>query len=766
MKSALIALSFALGLPAAQGLDYGPVADALQASTSSQFANTNPVFYKQNNGSASNSGNFNYWWNAHALDTLVDAYQRTRDPAYPPRLKALLQGIRSKNGNTYRNTYYDDMEWLGLASLRAHELTGDNEYLQVAEELWGYIKGGYSSGLFSWNSDCAPACKNTIASTPAIILGARLYGLRGGAADLALIQEAYGNVRRLQVDPASGAVWDSVSLVTGEANKARYSYNQGMYIGAGLELYKLTGNRAYLDDALKTANWALTGFTQNGMLFAGESGSGDGGLFKGILVRYLALLAREGALAAADRSRINDAIRYNAHILHSKGLLRPNMLAGANWSAQPGTVIDSSVQLAGLILFETAAVLDYPTFYQHYNYNGRATALPPGRYTTADLSARGIANNDVTSLTVAPGWSVVLYDGDNFTGASITRSSNDNLLNNAGFNDRASSILILPPAESPGLTVYQNCDFTGYGVTLPGGDFNLARLQGEGLVDNDLSSLRVTTGYRAWFYQDDNYGGAAYVSTSSDNCLVDNGYNDNISSLKLKADGYTGLAGKYYLKNGYSSLYMDVYDGSMANGGRVIQWTYSGGANQQFEFSHQGNGVYVIRNAKSGKALDVTDVSPADGTPLQQWDYSNNANARFIAYPVGGSSYQLIPIHSGKSLRVGNGNAGSNVEQWSNDNQNTSYWQLIPVGTSPTPVPTPLPTPVPTPQPTVQPSTPTPTPPGTSCSVASWSSAAIYTGGQRVSYAGHLYEAKWWTQGEQPNLSGQWGVWKDLGACN
>jgi chitodextrinase len=40
-------------------------------------------------------------------------------------------------------------------------------------------------------------------------------------------------------------------------------------------------------------------------------------------------------------------------------------------------------------------------------------------------------------------------------------------------------------------------------------------------------------------------------------------------------------------------------------------------------------------------------------------------------------------------------------------------------------------------------------------------------GGVVVSYNGHQYTAKWWTQGEQPDThSGQWDVWTDNGACS
>ncbi|MFC7441072.1 fibronectin type III domain-containing protein [Laceyella putida] len=51
------------------------------------------------------------------------------------------------------------------------------------------------------------------------------------------------------------------------------------------------------------------------------------------------------------------------------------------------------------------------------------------------------------------------------------------------------------------------------------------------------------------------------------------------------------------------------------------------------------------------------------------------------------------------------------------------------------------------------------------CQEPAWNAATAYTGGTRVSYNGKIYEAKWWTQGEQPDLSGEWGPWKYIGDC-
>jgi chitinase len=55
---------------------------------------------------------------------------------------------------------------------------------------------------------------------------------------------------------------------------------------------------------------------------------------------------------------------------------------------------------------------------------------------------------------------------------------------------------------------------------------------------------------------------------------------------------------------------------------------------------------------------------------------------------------------------------------------------------------------------------------GGGCTVAAWSTSAVYVGTNRVSYNGNIYEARWWTQGEDPALkSGPNDVWKLIGVC-
>lgn len=51
---------------------------------------------------------------------------------------------------------------------------------------------------------------------------------------------------------------------------------------------------------------------------------------------------------------------------------------------------------------------------------------------------------------------------------------------------------------------------------------------------------------------------------------------------------------------------------------------------------------------------------------------------------------------------------------------------------------------------------------GGQCTAPAWDKTAVYNGGATVSWKGHTWKAKWWTQGQEPGVD---GVWQDAGAC-
>ncbi|SHN18174.1 MULTISPECIES: carbohydrate-binding protein [Flavobacterium] len=84
-------------------------------------------------------------------------------------------------------------------------------------------------------------------------------------------------------------------------------------------------------------------------------------------------------------------------------------------------------------------------------------------------------------------------------------------------------------------TVYKDCNYGGYAVSLPAGNYTLANLQAKGILDNDISSLKVQTGYEVVLYANDNFAGSSAIITSDNTCLVANSFNDIASSVRVRA---------------------------------------------------------------------------------------------------------------------------------------------------------------------------------------------------------------------------------------
>ncbi|MBW8686675.1 glycoside hydrolase family 76 protein [Chitinophaga rhizophila] len=598
----------------------------MQFSSFGQLANFNSTAEALQTSMYNTFGvpNENYWWCSHGVHALLDGYTRTRSETYKTRMKALLLGTKAFNGNTYINYFYDDMEWMGIATLRAWHETGDVEYYNVATQLWTDIKGGYTNGAIDWNKGCA-GCKNSCSNAPAIILGARIYQVNGSAADLQLIKDIFTFMKNNLVDPSTGAVWDAINLNTGVTNKDWiFSYNVGTFIGAGWELYKITGDTYYLNEAVKTANYALSR-NSNGMLFANETGGGDGGLFKGILIRYLSELAREGNIPATTRAAYNEAIRFNAQTLKTNGINPSTNLVGTIWSQQPSGSTDYATQLSGVMLIEAAALLDQSFFYKDINYGGSYRGLGVGSYNTAALIARGINNNDVTGYAIPAGFQATLYKNDNFTGDNITVSGNSAWIGGA-WNDSVSSIIV---RYTTGASLFKDCNYTGAVVSLPAGNYTLAQLQSRGVLNEDLSSLRVSSGYQVILYENDNFSGTSVTVNSDNSCLVAQNFNDKTTSLRIIATGaapaavttamttaksnslltgvtlYPNPAGNtLYFKAGVNLTGADVAIVDMS--GRVVLRNRL--TTNNLNVSSLASGVYWITIVKEGKKSTISFV--------------------------------------------------------------------------------------------------------------------------------------------------------------
>jgi hypothetical protein len=236
------------------------------------------------------------------------------------------------------------------------------------------------------------------------------------------------------------------------------------------------------------------------------------------------------------------------------------------------------------------------------------------------------------------------------------------------------------------ITVYKDCNYTGFSGGLTIGDYNMARLNSLGVLNDDISSLRITQGFQAILYQDDNFTGASTVINSDNSCL-NTTWNDKVTSIRILANGVTTLGNQtFFLQNRNSGLNMDVWSASLSNGANVAQGTPNSGNNQKYTFTHLGDGLYKIIVNHSGQSLDVNGFNTANGANVEQYPYNGTTNQQFVLVSTGDGFYKIVARHSGRIVEVAGASTanGANVQQWDNNNQTCGQWKLIATTTAQT----------------------------------------------------------------------------------
>ncbi|PWB27953.1 beta-1,3-glucanase family protein [Flavobacterium sp. HTF] len=244
------------------------------------------------------------------------------------------------------------------------------------------------------------------------------------------------------------------------------------------------------------------------------------------------------------------------------------------------------------------------------------------------------------------------------------------------------------PATTDVITVYKDCNYTGFSGGLTIGDYNLARLNTLGVLNDDISSLKVTQGFQAILYQDDNFTGASTVINSDNSCL-NTTWNDKVTSIRIIANGTTTLGNQiFFLQNRNSNLYMDVWNSSVSNGAGINQGALNSGNNQKFTFTHLGDGLYKIIANHSGQSLDVNNFNKANGARVEQYPYNATTNQQFVLVSTGDGFYKIVARHSGRIVEVAGAStaSGAIVQQWDNNNQTCGQWKLVPATSSQTSV--------------------------------------------------------------------------------
>jgi hypothetical protein len=185
-------------------------------------------------------------------------------------------------------TYYDDNAWVGLNLVHEYELTSNASDLALAQNEFNFDVTGWDTsttdgcpgGVF-WE-DTAGSQRNATANGANAELGLELDELTGNNSDLVWATRMYQwAVTCLRT---AGGLYDDHVNADGSVNTTIWSYNQGVMVGAGVLLYKLTGTSSYLTQAQQTASASVLYFGTGSVL------SNQGPAFNAIYFRNLLFL--------------------------------------------------------------------------------------------------------------------------------------------------------------------------------------------------------------------------------------------------------------------------------------------------------------------------------------------------------------------------------------------------------------------------------------------------------------------------------------------
>ena len=247
------------------------------------------------------------WWNsAVALQTIGDYMQRTGDRRYLGQLDNTFEkdkgvfpaGVLSGDpllGN-FTSRAIDDSEWWGLTWLQAYDLTHDPKYLNMAVTIANYVDGYWDTstcgGGVWWDGE--RTYKNAIVNGLWIRLTAELHNrIPGDTLWLGRSKTAWAWFQGSGMINADGLVNDGLTNTCTNNGQTVWSYNQGLAIGAGLELWRATRDPRILTSVQRLADAAIgpNALVTDGVLTetcdaTDQTCDDNGKQFKGIFMRY------------------------------------------------------------------------------------------------------------------------------------------------------------------------------------------------------------------------------------------------------------------------------------------------------------------------------------------------------------------------------------------------------------------------------------------------------------------------------------------------
>lgn len=281
------------------------------------------------------------------------------------------------------------------------------------------------------------------------------------------------------------------------------------------------------------------------------------------------------------------------------------------------------------------------TLYEHSNYGGWAVSLEEGSYDYKDILAKGIVNDQISSLRVSDGYKVTIYDDEGFKGKSKEFTSDASYVGDE-MNDKTSSIKIEKINNQTSTTTSYNT------VKLPNGKYSIKSVVNEKYVaaenggsDSIVANRDNYSGSWETFYIVNNDDGTVSIKADANNkyiCAVLDEENqltprsDSISTWE-KFKIYKINDSEYGIRSAENGKYVKA---DLDNGGKLIAGSDSiAGAWEAFNIEKVGDTTTNDKIEKWDGSSSVTynTVKLSNG----KYSIKSVANEKYVVAENGGS---------------------------------------------------------------------------------------------------------------------------------
>ncbi len=249
------------------------------------------------------------WTQAIFWDMAMNAYERTGDKRYRKIINDIFEGAgREYDNYNWDNAkewfIYDDIMWWVISLARAYDITGDKKYLALSESgfdrVWNGSKavgddGSYDKELggmrWGWERHQRHG-KMACINFPTVVGAMTLYNATDKKEYFDKAVEIYVWARNVLFDTERGRIADHKNDRGKHPDWKAHLYNQATFIGAGVMLYKKTGDKRYLDDAILATNYVKDSMCDENGLLPYENGI-EQGIYCAIFAQYIIRLIED-----------------------------------------------------------------------------------------------------------------------------------------------------------------------------------------------------------------------------------------------------------------------------------------------------------------------------------------------------------------------------------------------------------------------------------------------------------------------------------------